>query len=442
MKYLITAPDCAIKNSPGNRWNFLLAGLAIAVILYSIYGDIHRVFHSSHHYDFYDFYEGARALLSGTYLYRSGFGGYIYPPFFAFTLTPLAHYSEKFAHLVWLGVDISLLILILMMGFRILASGLQLTYNRWQAIGACSLTILLSYDQLRWNLIHGQTNLLILAGFVFALYWLDRKPVLAGIVLGLISNIKYQALFFLPFLLLRARWRMAIGLVAGAVTAALAPALMIGWRLNLDYLLVALRGITSMTNSTKLPVSYAAKVPKMLWKGNISISSSVTRFFLDHGWSKDSAYLFVLALACLIFLLLWWMFKRQGVAFIWRTPPTLGNPQQEKIIINLEWCAMLLCMLILSPQCTRLHLILLLNFNLFAVVMLWFPRAGVKSWPVLAGILISQFTLIFPSAWLGLPNTAWDYYGGPCWGLLIFLLLVINGALAYYRDVYKTPSTI
>ena len=422
-----------------NRWSFLWIVLAVSLILVEIIHNVYRLFFTTVRYDFYNSYLAARALILGTPLYESGNGLYIYPPFYAFILTLPAHLSENSAHLIWLGVNVSLIVIILFLGFRVLASGFQLRYSRWQAAGACALAVLLSQDQIHWELVWNENDLLILAGFALALFWLDKKPFMAGASLGLTAIIKYQGLFFLPFLIFRARWRVVMGLLAGAAAGAFLPALMIGWDRNLQYLLIALRGLANMTRLTQLPLDHAAHVPAVTWSANISVSSAVLRIFHDHGWQQNHAYLLLMGIAVFIFFLLREMFQRQGIAFIWRTPQSLKNPEQEKIIVNLEWCALLICMMAFTPQGLRRHLILLLNVNLLTAVMLLFPRPRVSRWPLVVGVIIVQLAL------LRLPGTALyhfeDYLGIPYWGFLIFLPILISSGLTYYRDIYPTAQS-
>ena len=141
--------------------------------------------------------------------------------------------------------------------------------------------MLLTQDQIHWELVWNENDLLILAGFALALYWLDKKPFIAGASLGLTATIKYQGLCFLPFLIFRARWRVVMGLIAGTAAGAFLPALMIGWDRNLQYLMIALRGIANMTRLTHSPLDYAAHVPSVTWGANISVSSSMLRIFHD-----------------------------------------------------------------------------------------------------------------------------------------------------------------
>ena len=100
-----------------------------------------------------------------------------------------------------------------------------------------------------------------------------------------------------------------------------------------------------MTGLTHLPADQAARVPALTWGFNVSISSGMMRIFRDLGWQQNIAWFLLLGIAIFIIFLIRWMFQKQGIAFFWRTPRTLRNPQQEKMIVNLEWCALLILML-------------------------------------------------------------------------------------------------
>ena len=164
--------------------NFLLITVALGATFYKFHVNIYRGFFENRIYDFYGSWLAAQALLKGTNLYSSGDGGYIYPPFYAFLITPLAHFPEKFAHIIWLCISLLLIPIVLILGFRVAASGFQLNFSRWQAGGSLCAGGVIIQDQIRLEFIENQNDLLILAGFALALYWLDRKPYLAGAMFG------------------------------------------------------------------------------------------------------------------------------------------------------------------------------------------------------------------------------------------------------------------
>ena len=222
VKKLLTQP-------PSNFWNILFLIAAVFVIFLAVKSDVFQT-----NEDFHHFYVAAHALLSGKPLYTEDGQAYIYPPFYAFLLTPLTFFSEVTARWICLSINTLLIGLISFLGFRILARGLKLSFTLWQAVGTCSLALLLTRDPLFHEFAQCQDDVLILFGFTVALYCLDRKPVIAGVILGLIADIKYQSLFFLPFLIFRARWLAVIGLIIGIVAGLFLPALMVGWRLNFN----------------------------------------------------------------------------------------------------------------------------------------------------------------------------------------------------------------
>jgi hypothetical protein len=408
-------------------WNILLVIASVLVIVIAVYRSVKG------NNDFYIFYHAAQSLLQGIPLYQEQDINYVYPPFFASVLIPLTYFSPFVAHFIALCINVLLIVLILILGFRVLAVRLQLKFNLWQAAGACALALLLSQDLILREFKECQNDLLILAGFTLCLYWLDRKPLVAGAILGFIIDIKYQALLFIPFLLLRARWRAALGLVVGMIAGLLMPALLIGWNLNINYLGFALRGLVNIIEPTDTH-TFAAHIPSIFWYGNVSICNGLARVFHIHGWPIEAALIIIVALAGVVFLWLWNQFQKSGIPFIWRPPHSLGDPQKEQTIINLEWAILLTCFLIFSPQCTRRHLILLLNVHLLAVVMLLFPRPGVKRWPVIVALLIAQLGQFRWGLVHGWPDG--DTLGLPGWGFLIFLLLIVRANLAYYKNIY------
>jgi glycosyl transferase family 87 len=383
--------------------------------------------------DFHHSYVAAHALVSGAPLYEGDHRVYIYPPLYAFLLTPITHFPESVAHGIWIGVSVLLLAIVSVLGLRILQFGFQIKCTPWQAIGACSLTVLLMHTQMLYEFREGQNDILILLGFTLALYWLQRRPRIAGIALGLITDIKYQALVMLPFFLFRARFRTIVGLLLGILAGAFIPAMMIGWRLNLTYLQTALHGFANMAApapSANLAVSH---MPSILWESNCSITSALARLFYHHGWSIQSALICALILAVLVFFLIRHSFQKNGIPFIWRRP--FANPQQETALMTLEWQAVLVCMLVFSPECIRRHLILAYHLNLLAVLLFFFPRPQVRRWPILLAIAFSQLAEMHIALTRTLTS---DIVGLPGLGYLIFLLIMIPNILNYYQNLYRS----
>ncbi len=419
----------AENSSAKFRWHILFTLSGALVLIYCCLGFFIRLFlHGTFPQDFGVLYQASRAVASGAQLYQS-VSAYIYPPLLACVLTPLSQLNLLPASLIWLGINIALIPIILLIGFRTLSSSFQLNCHLAQSLAICSLAILLSYNQVREVILSGECDALSLAGIAFGIYWLQRRPTLAGALLGITVLIKYQSLCFLPLLLVRGRWRAALAMIAGIIAASLLPALWVGWELNLEYLNMALRGMTTSHHNL---ISHAVRVPPLNSWMNLSITNGLVRAFQDHGLPLSDALIMAANIAFLAFLFLWWIFQRYGIPLLWRSPETLQNPQKESAIFYLECTALLTGMLAFSPQLLNRHLFVLLNVQLLTGLMLLLPSQNVKRWP---------FILVFAIELAPHPKfLEWRYIGGLGWALLLFLVVVIWNGLAYYRDKLEKPG--
>jgi hypothetical protein len=409
-----------------NRWeiprllkqNFhylLLFIFAIAILVNWDCNAVHRLLYlPKRDIDFRFFYLGAQALLNKNNLYAVGQGGYIYPPFFAALVTPLTYFSYHTATLIWLTINHILIFTILWLGYRVTAAAFSLKNNVWKILGAFALAFILTYDPIHWEIQLEQVDTITLFCFALALYLLDRQPLVAGIALGILINIKYQAIFFIPLLLLRGRYRVVVGLLMGVILAAFLPVLIIGWQQNLIYLEIAFRGIFSMSNQSILPYDFAAKVPKIFWERNVTITCGLYRIFMSHGWSITAFVSTVAAIALAAFLLIWQMFRNHGIAFIWR-------PGIKTDVMMLEWYTFLVFLLLFAPQGTTRHLFLILNINLLTAILLLYPHNNIKRWPLILGLMIFEYGLHsnFPFT-----TAAWRYWGGTYWLLLPYIFAI------------------
>ncbi len=128
--------------------------------------------------------------------------GWHYPPIFMLFAYPLAYLSYYPALIIWLGVTFT--------GF---AASIRLILNTpmaWLAAAAAPASFL--------NAANGQNGFLTAGLIGAALYYLDRKPVLAGVLIGLLSY-KPQFGILIPLvLLLSARWQVFISASLTVIT--------------------------------------------------------------------------------------------------------------------------------------------------------------------------------------------------------------------------------
>src|SRR5262249_36278166 len=142
--------------------------------------------------DFIHFYEAARAVRVGACPYDAGSRGYIYPPLFAIFLTPLTFLGLAPASIAWTVFNAVMVVLAGWVLARETARRFDLSLE-WSAAFMLACGLLLNADKVRAVLSLGQTDALTLLVLVLALAWQTRRPVLAGVLLGLAFNIKYQA---------------------------------------------------------------------------------------------------------------------------------------------------------------------------------------------------------------------------------------------------------
>jgi alpha-1,2-mannosyltransferase len=152
------------------------------------------------------------------------FFGWHYPPFFLFVAAALALMPYKLALVVWQGATLALYLLAL----RAIVVGSvpgtsvvrRLRPSTWTGVDPLWLILALAFPAVFINLGHGHNGFLTAALIGTALVNLDRRPLLAGLLLGLIVY-KPQFGILIPLVLAAsARWRTFAA--AAATVAALA----------------------------------------------------------------------------------------------------------------------------------------------------------------------------------------------------------------------------
>jgi hypothetical protein len=146
------------------------------------------------------------------------FYGWHYPPLFLFVAAALALLPYQLALIVWQGVTLLL---------YVLAIGAIVRSSSWPGLSRPStssgiwLLLALAFPAVFVNLGHGHNGFLTAALFGFALVQLDRRPIVAGILFGLIAY-KPQFGLLIPLVLAATgRWR-SFAAAAATVTALVA----------------------------------------------------------------------------------------------------------------------------------------------------------------------------------------------------------------------------
>ena len=264
--------------------------------------------------------------------------------------------------------------------------------DAWKTAAVALTAVLLVGDKLKGELQMWQTNLLMLFLFTAALRLLDRRPALAGAVLGLAFNIKYLPIVFLPYLLLRRRWTAAAAFVASVVGFALLPAVLTGWDVNLHNQAIAYSGLLRLMG---VPVgARAANIDGITAEFSVSIPSGVARLAGAGGSASialAAAGLVALAAAAVAA----WMYRRNGVPFLYRPDGFARRCHHARSSVwNGRHCVT--AVLVFSPQTNTRHLSVLLLVQTLAVLLLASPRPGVSRRPLLVGTAMLVLGLVFP----------------------------------------------
>lgn len=441
---------------PGHRRLILaLAGLAVVLGVYAwcVQRGMHQI--DTGMGDFRHFYYAARAMREGQDIYASrawgcdyaplsqylekleaetpGSGqraGYIYPPLLAWMYQPLAGLSFPAACRLWLVLAALVSAGTIWLAARESVRRLREDPDAFVSLLVTVVAVAVFSDKIRAELRMGQTNLLMLLGFVLALRWMDKRPWLAGLALGAAFNIKYLPIVLLPYFLLRRRWALAAWFVVGVVMFSLLPALSVGWETNLQYLSRAYAGLASLVGiapqgalpgaGTAFGGGGAANVEDIRAPFNLSITCAIARRL-----PGDNVGTLALAIGAAIALV---PVVGAIVAYRLKRVPVLAWPgaatQREfpwRTLVLLEWGTIFTLVFAFSPQMNMRHMYMDLIVVVPAIAAAA-CAAGRQRALAIAAVAVTWAGLSLPPGGVkSLPFTAddWRMMGGPAIALLI-----------------------
>jgi hypothetical protein len=389
--------------------------------------------------DFEHFYHAARAMRDGTPLHASGVHGYIYPPLIAFVFMPLAWLPVKSAALVMLVVNLAMGIACAWLAAREVVRRFEIEATPANLLVVAAVGTLLVVTRLRSEFQMWQTNVPMMLLMLLALRWLDRRPQLAGLALGMAVGIKYLPLLFLPYLLLRRRFAAAAWMVVGIVGFALLPALVSGWSNNLQDLRISLAGILGLLG-VAVAGTPVANVDPITIGHSVSVTSAISRW---SGPEMPTSYALAAsaALAVGLIAVIALIYRRMGRPVLQWPHAAAQHAQPYLGIVALEWMALMVLALAFSPQTNPRHTSLLLMVAAPLAALLCLPRAGVPRWPALVAAAILLFGLLFPPNTPALATTLnwWRTIGGTGWCMAAMLPFFFIAGLRY---VAAAPATV
>lgn len=413
----------------------LVVGVASVAAIVVLIASCRTAFNGGTTGDFPIFWTAAKAMHAGEPLDDAGAIGYVYPPLFAAMLAPTVPLGQHISAIAWSGVSFVILLTSLWLGARDAVDRWRLSPRPIVVLTVALIGGLLTIILFRAVFRGGQSDHLLIFGFMVGLAFVDRRPSLSGCALGFAANIKYTALGMVPLLLLRRKYKAAAWTVVFAAVWALVPALLSGWTTNLDNLALAGRGFLEVLGKKPSEGTAAAVLPEIGLHRSLSLTSVLSRTLLpEPGHAALYGGVLIAALACL--LLGWWCARRAGRP-LWTTP-TPERPS-DRAAFSLEWSGMIVAMLMFSPQTQVRHLVVIVALHLLAAALLMRSPRG---WPWIIAVLAAfQLSLILPSADLtGEASVAWGrQIGLQIWTLAAMFFVVLGVGLRESRRL-DTPT--
>jgi alpha-1,2-mannosyltransferase len=417
-----------------------LIGLA-SVFGYLLVYVLFRLSHG-HFGDFPTFYHAARAIVSGRdpYLAVEANLAYVYPPLYATACVPLAALGKLAAARVMLLINVGCALLALLACARELLWRFDAKPLPWaNTLAVACFAALAAENELRGQLQAMETDALILLLFVLALRWLDRRPWSSGAALALAFSIKYQPLIFLPYLLVRRRWRAAASMTVWTIAFGLLPAIVLGFSTNGRYLRTALSGLLRWVGPS--PGAGAldgggfrvAQIHGLADAVSISLPSSAARWLQSHGHPTSWALLVAAAGSVFALALIACLYWRRSL-------PVLRWPcaaQQAELpwrgLVALEWLGLLSMILGMSPHTNTRHLVLAIPLEVAAIVMIVAPPIHGRRWPALLVICLLVVGFAMPFHGMFGNHFTHQYFrlSIVSWCLLAAYFLLLNAGLSY-----------
>lgn len=383
------------------------------------------------------YYDAALALRTGGDLYGAYAQApltYIYPPFFAILFMPLTHLPLEQAAVIWLLANLLLLLGCLWLGGRLLIDRFDGRLDAATLPVVCLLSVLCFLPRIDAEFDQGQVDFLVLFGVLGGLALIRRHPILAGVILGVIANVKYQTVIFVPYFLLRGWISSAAGFLAGAVGAALSGALVIGWAANLDCLR---RGFSGLGTLVGLPEAEGTQpfIFPIQWSESVSLTSTFARWTDAATEGETMTFVLVGLAALLCFAIGWALHAGRGIAlFRGRWGARSRTSAEDAPLVILEWLGLMVAALAFSPQTKMRHLGLLLFLAMAAVFLLVVPKPRVSRWPLLVALVVALLAMTLPPQfdedWRALRKSL-RAQGLPIWSLLGLYFTVLWTGLGW-----------
>lgn len=379
------------------------------------------------------YYRAAVAMRAGQSPYDAGSADaypYVYPPFYAFACGPLTRLPPQHAARVMLAINTCFVLGAILLAARSITPRLTGDRSPSAALWVALVTTIIAVVQIHKELGGLQAGVILGFSYALSLYWLDRRPALAGLALALAISVKYVPIITLPYLLWRRRWRAVVACLAGSVAFAMLPAVSLGWSTNLRFLASANAGLARIVG---MPVaSGSAQVHSLDDPLNVSVTGAMARLVKHAGLPSVVGSTLTASFAAIWLITIVNAYRRQRAPLLtWPAPPGQARPPYEALLA-LEWAGIVTFALSFSPNTQLAQAIV--PVTLVATLLCDPPadRAGRRGLALAAGTLIAA--LYLPMAATGRHFTVlWNLAGTPAWLQLAAYVAVLPLVLSRAR---------
>ena len=263
---------------------FLAAALALIIVVKESLGNG----------DFKVFLEAAKIISSGDNPYgdwilvnKDNYAKYYYSPLWAVLLIPFNEVSNVLPNTIWLLLNCYLLyrIFILLKGY---ISESALTEKQYFIIVVFS--VILSIRFILYNFDMLQMTIFLVWGIFESQYQaIQKKPVLAGMILAFIINVKILPLVLVPYWIYRKQLKSIFSVIIFSVIFLFLPAIIIGFKFNTELIaswwqIINPLNIEHLVESELGPHSLTALIPSLLMstEGILDYSRNILELSLSN----------------------------------------------------------------------------------------------------------------------------------------------------------------
>lgn len=227
-----------------SRKSIIVAVVVSVVLSLLMYRYLSRV-EKRHYCDFRVYHHTAGEMMAGGNIYdreSEAITPFKYSPFFAFMMAPIGLLPIKWAAAVFFLINCALTVLFFYLAARIFVDEDAPARHLYWIYGLTALFTLRFVFQI---LDSGQVNTLMCALVALGLYFHERKKdIFCGAFLAAAIMVKYTPAIFLPYFLLRGRFKAVGWTLVWVIVWLVVPAMGIGWAKNWQYLGLWIPSIT------------------------------------------------------------------------------------------------------------------------------------------------------------------------------------------------------